>query len=164
MSPPEIDKLMDALRAGRLTAQQEAQLDQWFALQPAQRGACEEDLALNQLLRNLPDAPLSSNFTARVLQATRASAGRPGYSTPFWRQFFGRWMPKAAMAGVFLGAGLLAYQQHQVSERRQLAQGLVQMSELANETSVELLENFDAIQRLNQVPHDADRELIAVLQ
>ena len=165
MSPPEIDKLMDALRAGKLTAQQEAQLDEYLAGQPAQRSACEEDLALNSMLRNLPDAPLSSNFTARVLQAARQPRSRSAQPGLFWlRVLLRQWLPNAALAGVVLGAGLIAYEQHHLSERRQLAQGLRQISQLATQTSVELLENFDAIQRLNQAPQDTDRDLIAVLQ
>jgi predicted negative regulator of RcsB-dependent stress response len=68
------------------------------------------------------------------------------------------------VAGVVLASGFIAYQQHQVSERRELAQGLAQVSQLATETSVDSLENFEAIQRLDQAPHDTDGGLIAALQ
>jgi anti-sigma factor RsiW len=166
MSPPEIEQLMDALRHGRLTAPQQAQLEEYLATQPAQRTTAQEELALNQLLRQLADAPLSSNFTARVVQAARRMDG-PGArpERPLWIQLlFTRWVPRAAVAAIALSAGVLTYQQHQLAERRELAQGLAKISQLATETPVEFLQNFEAIQRLNQAPHDRDRELIAALQ
>jgi len=60
------------LRQGRWTAAEDAQLETYLASHPDERTFWDEELHLNQLLSQTPDAPVSSNFTARVLQAIRS--------------------------------------------------------------------------------------------
>jgi anti-sigma factor RsiW len=165
MSLPDVNKLVDALRQDKLTHEQEAQLQQYLTAHPDQRAHWEEELALNQLLRQVPDAPLSSNFTAQVLQAVRQAPWRSEVEVSFWRKLFSHnWQAKYASALALVCIGLFSYHEHALSVRRDLAQNLAEMSRLTSQTPVEFLENFDAIERLNQVPVHVDRELVAALQ
>jgi anti-sigma factor RsiW len=163
MSLPDQNKLADAIRRGKFSVGEEAQVQAYLANHPEDRASWEEDLSLNQLLRQAPDAPISSNFTARVLQMARATQRQAGGTKRAWRHWLlDGWIPKVATAAVIMGIGLLSYHQHQLTARREMARTLATMATAGN--SLELLQNFDAIQRLTQVPPDVDRDLIAALQ
>jgi hypothetical protein len=170
MSVVDPSKWADAVQRGRLTAQQEAELHAYLAKHPEEQVRWEEEFALNQLLGTLSDAPVATNFTARVLSAVgrnepdRTPAGLLG------RHWLAGWIPKLAGALSICCAGLLVYQHHQNVDRRQLAQSVVEFSKLTSGGAIEVLQNFDAIARLDQSPREAerqlagDRELIAALQ
>jgi len=165
MSVPDLNKLSDALQQNKLTAEQEAQLQIYLAAHPAQRTRWEEELALNQLLRRMPDAPVSSNFTAQVLQSIRQSPASAHFEPAFWRRLLaGQWQVKLATVLALACAGVFTYHEHQLAARRDLARDLAEMTKGTAATPLELLENFDAIERLNQVPVTVDRELMAALQ
>src|SRR5690349_68499 len=101
MNLPNNNKLVDALRQGRWTATEEAELEVHLAKHPDQRQLWEDELGLNQLLGTLPDHPISSNFTSRVLGAARAHAQnsrtRPSFSYPWSKAVWGGWAPKLAV-------------------------------------------------------------------
>src|SRR5882672_3259954 len=59
-----------------LTPEDEAGLEKILSANPAARGAWEEERALSRAVQSLPDVPLSSNFTARVLQAVDLEEAR----------------------------------------------------------------------------------------
>jgi hypothetical protein len=163
MSLPEQKGLADAVRQGRLTPGQEAQLRDYLACHPEERASWEDELSLNHLLRQMPNAPLSSNFTAQVMQRVvrenqHGAQARPG----FWQRWvLGQWLPKLAGVAAVCCIGLLAYQHHEALARREVARTLAAM--VATGNSLDLFENFDAIERLNQAPLESDRDLIAVL-
>lgn len=160
-----LNDLLDALRRGRLSPNEEAKLEGFLAAHPEWRKPCDQELALNQLLRQLPDAPLSSNFTAQVLRAVQhEDAIAIGSVRPGWRAAILAWVPKVAAGVAVLSVGWFGYHQHRLAERQQLARELVEISRLASGAPLELMQNFEAIQRLNQVPGDVDRELIAALK
>ena len=164
MSLSDERKLVEALERGKLTAAQEAEAEAFLAEHPERRAEWDEELNLNHLLRQISDVPISSNFTARVLEAVRRDA-QPRSEGAGWRRLVTLgWMPKLTVAACVACAGLFLYHQHQLAERQELAQNLAEMSRLTSGPAIELLQNFDAIQRLNQVPADVDRELIAALQ
>src|SRR4051812_4743501 len=52
-----------------LTAEEEASLERWLAAHPVARTQWEEERALSRAIHSLPDVPVSSNFSSRVLQA-----------------------------------------------------------------------------------------------
>ena len=166
MSLPDRTKLTEALQRGRLTPQELSQLDQHLAEHPDERKTWQEDLSLTDLLGQISDVPLSSNFTSQVLEAVRRenpvrSIGRVG-----WRTLLGRnWVPKLATSLSIVVFGLLAYRHHQVvTVRQEMARSLAEISEHSGGATLELLQNFDAIRRLGQVPLDTDKGLIAALQ
>ncbi len=117
---------------------------------------------LRELLSRLPDAPVASNFTARVMQAVALEESRRARRwnfIPNWRAF----LPRAAVAtAVILFAGL-TLQHHELAARRAT---FAKNAALVAETpmpSVDALKNFDAIRRMSQ-PARADDELLALLQ
>jgi hypothetical protein len=165
MSVPDLNKLADALQQNKLTSEQEAQLSDYLAAHPDQRARWEEEIALNQLLRQVPDVPVSSNFTALVLGAVRQTSPRSPFQSNLCHALFVRhWQAKLASALMVVSVGVLTYHEHELTLRRDLARNLVEMSKLTAGTPLELIVNFDAIERLNQVPVTVDRELVAALQ
>jgi hypothetical protein len=156
--------LADAVRRGKLTTGKEAQLHIYLATHPEERASWDDELSLNHLLGQVPDAPISSNFTARVLELAAQDNLRSSSPQPrFWRWLVaGHWAPKLATMAAAVCLSLLGYHQHQLTTRKEVARTLATMAVTGN--SLELLENFDAIQRLTQVPRNVDRDLIAALQ
>jgi hypothetical protein len=117
---------------------------------------------LRKLLSRLPDAPVASNFTARVMQAVELEESRRQHKWGFifnWHAF----LPRAAVATAAIFFAGLAFHHHEIySQRAALAKNVALVTEAQPLPSVEALKNFDAIQRMSQ-PR-ADEELLALLQ
>lgn len=115
---------------------------------------------MRELLSRLPDAPVASNFTARVLQAIEAEEMRRsrwhlmGWD---WRGFFPRITVTAAAAGI----AVVAFYQHDLSVQRQKIGQDVYAVASQPMPSVEALKNFDAIQRMGQSARP-DEDLLAL--
>ena len=143
-------KLTDAERAG-LHAQPEIQAD------------FETESRLSEMLARLPDTPVPSNFTARVLQAVERESVHPratGWNWPWtWRVLVPR-MAVAAVVVAFAGLGIHGYELN--VHRAALAKKVVLVAAAQPMPSVDALKNFNAIQRMSQ-PH-ADDELLALLR
>jgi hypothetical protein len=116
--------------------------------------------ALNAALARLPDAPVPSNFTARVLQAVEQEAVRPiGWSWN-WQVL----APRIAFAAVVVTLTGLAIHHHEIfSQRVALVRSVALATRGQPVPSPEALENFDAIRRMSQ-PQHADDELLALMQ
>jgi negative regulator of sigma E activity len=139
-------KLSDADRAG-LRAQPELQTEAW----------------LTDALAKIADAPLPSNFTARVLAAIEleeAQAARVPGRTWDWRLLWPR-IAVAAAVLIFAGVSLQRYEAN--SHRLALVKNIALVAAAQPLPSMDALENLDAIQRLGQSGH-ADGELLAALQ
>ena len=115
---------------------------------------------LRELLSRLPDAPVASNFTTRVMQQINLEESSGSHKWNFifnWHAF----LPRAAVAAVAILFAGLTLQHHEVSERRaQVAQSVALVAGTPM-PSVDALKNFDAIQRMSQPAH-ADEELLAL--
>jgi anti-sigma factor RsiW len=151
----------------KLTGAEAAELRAGLAAHPEAQADCEAESGLNELLGRLPDVPVASNFTARVLQAVeRESApkpGRPGLQFRLW-QWRPRWLPRAAFAAVILSVGLVSYHHARGGVRRaELARSVAAVSDVSSLPSPEILANFDTIYALNPTP-PADEELLALLK
>jgi hypothetical protein len=119
------------------------------------------DARLTEALSRLPDAPVPSNFTARVMQAIdleEARAPRPWLSRWNWHSL----LPRVAVAMVAIVAGIGVYE-HQLSTQRHRMAASVAMIASQPVPSVDALKNFDAIQRMSQPVH-ADDELLILMQ
>ena len=117
------------------------------------------------LLRRLPGADVSTNFTARVVQA----AGRLP-AKPAWRRRLemfpwlpAGWVPRAALAAAMVCSGMLSFHEYEALHRAHEARAVASVSRLAALPSMDWLENFDTINRLNKVKV-ADDDLLTVLQ
>ncbi len=146
----------------KLTRDEAAELRAWLAAHPDLKAEWDSDAALNECLGGLPDVPLASNFTARVLQmATVDSASVHRHVTGKWR--WRSFLPRVAVAGVVLVLGVGVYRQHEASRRVELARRVANVSDVAALSSPEVLQDFETVRHLNQTLA-ADEELLALLQ
>jgi anti-sigma factor RsiW len=161
MNGPNDNALWEAvLRGRRLSTSEEEALEARLARTPGMPERLEDELALNQALERLPDAPVSSNFTAQVLLAVqreqRRRETRP--ARPWWSEIFSlRWGRRLAFAGLVLGATFLVMQQQRQSAREELAR---QFQGLEGVPSIEALQDFEAIRRLGGEAGSVDEELL----
>jgi len=157
------DKLREAGWRRPLGPAEAAALRAWLSTHPEAEADWEVEIGLSQALQRLPEAPLSTNFTARVLAEaakTPASASRRiPLGLPWWRSL----LPRLAVAAVVLAAGLVVFHQHQAARREQIARDLATLSDMAAVSDPKVMQDFEAIRRLGQVP-PADEELIALLK
>ncbi len=126
----------------------------------------ELEARLTDALAQLPDAPVPSNFTARVLKAAELEDTRSARAVGlrFWRWNGRALMPRVAMATTVLMLGGFGVQHYEtVRHRIELAKSLSLVASTQAVPSVEALENLEVIQRMSQPTH-ADAELIAALQ
>jgi hypothetical protein len=149
----------------KLTKAEEAELRAWLAVHPETRADWQVEAGLNEGLGRLPDAPVPSNFTARVLQAVEREAvaelRRPQGNWLAWLWL--RWLPRAAFAAMAVGVGLLSFHQVQSAHRKKLAESVAAVSAVSSLPSPDILGDFDAIRALNPNPAP-DEQLLAVLQ
>ena len=114
---------------------------------------------LRRLLSRLPDVPVASNFTARVLQAVELEETRHSG----WRIFYWNWrvlFPRVAVTATVVGFAAVAFHQHELSVRYQKAESVYLVASQPI-PSKEALENFDAIRRMSQTAHP-DNDLLAL--
>lgn len=164
MNETEFNRLLEAAQRRPLTAEEETRLREYGLLHPQAQALCEKEAALTQLLRRLPPAPLSSNFTARVLQAVSRETPEPApVLRVAWRRWFtlGRPLKLGALGAAAAAVILLAYHQRHLAGRAELAQSLAALGHAAALAEVEVWQNFDAIRRLSELPEEVDPELIS---
>ncbi|MGD1083562.1 MAG: hypothetical protein ABSA47_02285 [Verrucomicrobiota bacterium] len=165
MQNSKFQELTDSAWRRPLTPDEQAQLLRHLGDHPLARAQWEQDAALTRHLNRLPPAPISSNFTARVMRAVQ----RP----PPRRSWLGRldfaswlpsgWMPRAAVGAAMVCLCLLTIRQYQIIQRQNMARDLARVSRLAALPPVDWLQNFDTIARLDRVKV-ADDDLLYVLQ
>ena len=115
---------------------------------------------LNEMLSRLPDAPVASNFTVRVMRQIDLEESRQARKWNFifnWQRF----LPRAAVATVAIIFAGLTLQQHEQNVHRVAFDQNVALVAQTPMPSVDALKNFDAIQRMSQPAH-ADEELLAL--
>jgi anti-sigma factor RsiW len=150
----------------KLTPTEEAELSKFLATHPEAQADWEAESGLNQALQGLPNVGVANNFTARVVAEAKRQAAfgqrAPAGSQGAW-QWCLKWLPKAALAAVLLGAGLLSYHHVQDTKRAEWAESLAAVSQVPSLPSPEILKDFDAIAALGSTP-PADVELLKVMQ
>src|SRR3954463_15542185 len=133
MTDSEYMSLREAAWRRPLTADEKATLQSYLLVHAEAQQDWDQEMALNQVLLNLPDIPLSSNFTARVLQAVELDelqAHQAGQSNA-WLIRVRRWLPRFAVAGLVVGLGGLGYQRyylHTLNERAGSVQLVTQIA------------------------------------
>jgi len=125
----------------------------------------QTDARLDKLLRNLPDKPVSSNFTARVLQAVERETHAPSKARAGSWAWWLRFLPRAAVAMVVVTVSSFAWHQHRVQQRTTMAQGVATVSTTVAKvdplTDPGVFADFDAINRMSP---PADKELLALFK
>lgn len=122
----------------------------------------ELEARLTRALARLPDAPVSSNFTTRLMQAVELEESRRSRRWSFgWN--WSALLPRIAVtAAVVLFAGLTVRQYELTARRTAFTRNVAMVAGSQPLPSVDALKNFDAIQRMSQ-PR-ADDQLLALLQ
>jgi anti-sigma factor RsiW len=167
MNDPLYHQLRELSWRRKLTDAEEAQLRAFLAAHPEAQTEWEGDAGLNQLLEQLPNVPVASNFTARVLQAVEREAAGQSQARKtrrkLWWPSLG-WLPKAALAAAVLSVGVLGYHYHRVTQRTHMAQSLPKVSSVISLSSLEVWEHFEDINRLSLTSPPPDRELLALMK
>jgi hypothetical protein len=162
---PLYDRFLDLSWRRTLTPAEQQDLSAWLAAHPEARQEHSLELALTEALASLPDIPVASNFTVRVLnqvnrEAATAAVQRQGGN----RWFHFRWLPRVGFAAVIVIAGGLVYhREHLNLERKEYAQSIATVSDVSSLPSPEILQNFEAIRRLAPAPAP-DEQLLTLLQ
>jgi hypothetical protein len=164
-SIPDTERLAELAWRRSLAPEQQARLRQYFAAHPEARGPWELEAALARALNRLPPAPVSSNFTALVLQAVpRAptrSAWRRRLDLASW--FPAGWLPRTALAATMICLSVGTALEAQTLQRQKMARDIASVGALATLQPVDWLQNFQTIENLNRV-EVADDVLLQVLQ
>lgn len=133
--------------------------DQQKADHPAPAEELRLERRLTAALNRLPQAPVSSNFTARVLQAVaKEQAPARKSHRPEW---LSHWLPRLAFGCLMLGAGVIAWDRIEDAREARIAESVVTIS--ASVPSPEILKDFEAIRALSSTP-PADEQLLAILE
>jgi hypothetical protein len=123
----------------------------------------EAEARLTDALTKLSDAPVPSNFTARVMDAIdreeRAAARSRGWQWN-WRSLFPRLAVSTAVL-IFAGMSIQRYEVH--AQRQEMARTVAMVATSKSQPSVDALADLDAIRRMSQSGH-ADSDLLADLQ
>ncbi|MGC3961367.1 MAG: hypothetical protein QM813_26605 [Verrucomicrobiota bacterium] len=159
---PVHQKLRDIAWRRRLTPAEQAELQAWLAAHPEAQHDAELEAALDAALETRPPVPVSSNFTARVMQAIEAEARRETASATPVRQWWQKFLPRLAITTCVLAISALAYRQYLVSKQKELvtaAQEIASAQPLANTT---VIQDFDVIRHLPAPSFAADEKLLAL--
>lgn len=163
MNESDFNKLREKSWRGKLSPAEEASLRAWLAEHPEAKADWEMDQALTGALEKLPDVPVPSNFTARVLQTIERESlavSRPSRNRLGW--FMRSLVPKFAAVAVVLGVGILSYHEHTMAKRAELVQGVKIVTGVPS-LSPEILQDFNTIRQISTTP-GADTELIALMK
>ncbi len=168
---------MESSLRQKLTAAEEARLQAHFDRDPRARQVWEEEVNLNRLLQQLPDAPLASHFTAQVLKALDRD-GPLRLPTPSVVRWLRRIRPayRVAWACSLVAVAVLGWHQYHAFARARMAASLASIAggvesaaNVAQLPSVDFWQDFDSISRLplsrgGHAETGADEELLAALR
>jgi hypothetical protein len=126
------------------------------------RPELELEARLSEALTRLPNPPVPSNFTARVLRAVELGEKQVSRQGTRWN--WRSLLPRVAFAaGLLLAAGIGIHRHEVRSHRLALVRNVAEVAVSQPPPSLEALENLDAIRSLGASAR-ADRELLAALQ
>lgn len=163
---PVYQRLRESAWRRKLTDAEQVELRAHLTSHPETRADWDHEVALSGLLTWLPDAPVPSNFTARVLQAVeRDTAAGDRERTPQWNWFWfwRRLIPRFALAVVVVATGWFAFQWRAQVQRLKLAESVAAVAEVRSLPGPQSLEDFEAINLLPPMP-PADDDLLALMK
>jgi len=160
MNQSEFDNLLQTATERDLTDGELARLERWLAANPADQAEWEE---LDHLLATLPDTPVATNFTARVLdEVRRAETAHPALGQAWWQRLLApqfRPVQIAAAATLAMVIGGVGYQSHLNQSRAEMAAAVASIAEIIPG----FLADFEAIEAIAQAD-PIDEELWAALK
>jgi hypothetical protein len=166
MPNSDSQELIELAWRRRLMPDEQARLRQYLAAHPQARSQWECQAALTRGLNRLPPAPVSSNFTALVLQAVQRTPVRPAWHRHLvlasWLP--AGWVPRLALGATMVCLSLLTIREYQTIQRQQrMTRDLASVGQLATLQPVDWLQNFHTIENLSRV-QVADDTLLEVLK
>jgi hypothetical protein len=151
-----------------LTPDEESRLELYFAANPEARSEWEEERALGRALQSLPDAPVSSNFTSRVLQEVELEQAREERQERPARAWFSRFFPRLGWVTTVALMAALILQYRSIRQERTIndvAHDIAGLSrEMRRSPEPEVLQDFEVIERLRLAAAPSDDDLLAALQ
>jgi anti-sigma factor RsiW len=165
MNNPRYHHLREQSWRRKLTGAEAAELHRLLASDPDTQAQWQTETALNAALDTLPNAPVPSNFTARVLQEVdRQNRGSARRGKANWRGWLRLLLPRAAVAAALVGLSVVSVQQYQsAAKRAELARSVAAVSDVQSLPGPDILADFEVIRRLSPATA-ADEELLALLQ
>ena len=151
MRQSDWDEFLKKEMNASLRSEDRARLDTLLSGNPESQSAWTEEVRLNELLRQLPDAPLSTNFTSQVLNAVeaerRTTAPREESLLPFrWRGW--SWATRSAFALSVLLTASLAFRFYESAQLEQVASSVAAFSDGVPQPMIDILAHFDEIKWL----------------
>lgn len=162
MDDSAYQQLKELAWRSHLPPDEKARLESFLASHPDEQANWELDLQLTRRLEQLPVAPVSSNFTARVMQAVLRPAPVQKASW-FERLALPHWLPRYAIITALMVLVGLSFHQYQVLQHSRNARDLAQVTRVAALPEMDWLRDFETINRLSQV-QVADNDLLTTLQ
>src|SRR5689334_20144471 len=117
MSAADYHEMLRKASARELAPSEQQELDELFKQHPSVRAEWETDLMIERSLAKLPRPALSTNFTAQVLSAARASTPQKRSRLGDWSGLLRSWKWSPAAAALLL-AGLVGLQHHRSNVAR----------------------------------------------
>lgn len=147
-----------------LSAEETAELKQYLGGNPPGQQDWDDDVALTSALNRLPNAPVSSNFTARVMQAVQREEAQAARKSTSWRAFWRYgWIPKFAIAVAMFCLGTLSFHEYQLASQAKFARQVREVAEAAPIPQINWLKDFDTINQIGKV-QVADNDLLMAKQ
>jgi anti-sigma factor RsiW len=153
------DELFRLSMQPELSPEDESRLEAWLAAHPGARAAWEQDRALGRALQSLPNAPVSSNFTARVMQQLDLDESREERKSTGWRVLW----PRLGWAAAALALTVFGVQQFRNVQRTQLAKDAALISKDIAQLP-DAFRDFDVVESLRQIPPASDDGILIALQ
>jgi len=167
MSERDDNELRELGWRRKLTPAEQAHLQRHRAQCPEARAEWEAEAALTELLNRLPDAPLASNFTAQVLHAVERASLEPVGRGGLWEAVRARLhplLPRLAWSVGLIAAIFLVWQRYEVAQRERMMAGVALVLQAATlPEPQEVMQDFEVIQQLDQLPPAQDLELLTAL-
>jgi len=164
MNESEYSLLLETAWRRPLTNEEKARVQSYLLVHPEAQPDWDAETLLNTALFTLRDAPLSSNFTARVLQSVSLQEMQEARRGKGWARNIRLWLPRFAVAGLVVGLGGLAFEQHHLGQLRAKADQLRIVSQVAATVpDVRMWQDFDTIASLDEVSPSRDQILWTAL-
>jgi hypothetical protein len=165
MNDDPLQRLRETAWRRKLTSAEEAELLRLLADDVAAHADWELELALTGIVSKLPEPLAATNFTAGVMESVRAEQRLEARSHRGLNAWWGRfgWQPKLAALSGAMAIVVVVLVQHRLNVQQEIVAGVRALTPAAMVPSVEWLTDFDAIQKLGQVP-PTDDDLLAALK
>jgi len=165
MNESDYNGLVERLARSPLAPKELASVREYLAQNPERTVDWELECELDRILRGLPDAPLSSNFTARVLSQVQRTEEKE--RTERRRHVLSRvvgWLGSPAhawqmgVAMLMLTVGLVVHHQYRMVNRSLLAHNVAAVSDLTAGKNLQLWQDFRCIYYIAKLPEASPAE------